>query len=763
MRRDGVRLGSGPVAVAVSFALLAAGRAAAAPSSHPTTSSITVSGGVSLGAYEAGFLFYTLTAAQHDRAVDLRLLTGASAGSLNALVAVLTACGPTGGPPTRSLFWSTWIPVGFDQMFTPEGASPLGVFSRDWLERGGTELERIWNEGIDPGCDVVLGISATRAEPRVLQAAAGRLELPQMEEKFALRVRGRGPGRPPRVTNYVPAREPRPGPLLVTDQGGEVPFSELRDLVLASMSFPVAFPPQPLRTCTVGDTATPGVCLPAEARTALYVDGGVFDNAPLRLAVSLARSGLRELPGGGRLGWREVPEPGVRVAPVDVSFTFVDPSATEYPAPAVAAEQREREPSLTRELGALLASFVATARSKELAVLLEEHPEIADRLLMPRRRFPAAGAPLLAFLGFFEAEFRVFDFHLGMYDARRMLEEAAAAPGGSPVRLPEPAGSPDPGWEPLRCMRAVFDGGDAAEACRSHALSDFRVLLQVSLDQLYDACSAPRPEEAERWRNPHCERAARGEPPPRVPGVAPRDGRWPSFHRGVSESELAYSMRLLAAYGFRFRDLHVPSGRGDLAVDRIRGALGRAAGALAAAQPWRERVAVGFAAKLAADSVTYAPPDHVFHLTLGPTEAELGLSRGFFQSRLPRGLRLATALGFRGLDEALSAGKSEPFALVATGGIEWQPPPGRSTLAQLRLGLRGGWLFAADDGYGAGPCLDRGSASVSACSRPVVQALVGVTALERVRVQVVGEWFPGTATRAALWSIAPGIGFELGY
>ena len=527
------------------------------------------------------------------------------------------------------------------------------------------------------------------------------------------------------------------------------------------MSFPVAFPPQPLRTCTAGETAAPGVCLPAEARTAQYLDGGVFDNAPLRLAVSLARSGLVQLP-GGRLGWREVPDAAARDVPARVSFTFVDPAATEYPAPAAPAEREEA--SLGRELAGILASFVATARSKELAVLLEEHPEIADRILVPRRRFPAAGGPLLAFLGFFETEFRVFDFQLGMYDARRMLEEVAAAAGGPPVHLVEPAASPDPGWEPLRCMRAVYDGGDAAEACRSEALADFRALLQVSLDQLYDACSAQPAEDARReWRNVHCERAARGEPPPRVPGIVPRGGRWPSFHRRGSESELAYSMRLLAAYGFRFRDLDVPAGRGDLAVDRIRVALGRAAAALAAAQPWRERPAVGFAAKLAADSVAYAPPDHVFHITLGPSESEVGLSRGFFQSRLPRAVRVAAAVGFRGLDQALSAGKTERFGIVAAGGIEWQPPPGRSTLAQLRFGLRGGWLFAADDGYGGGPCPDRGASDVSACSRPVAQALVGVTALERVRIQVVGEWFPGTATRASLWSIAPGIGFELGY
>ncbi len=748
---------------AITRLLLACAVAAAAPASAapaPAAASITVSGGVSLGAYEAGFLFYALTATRGGRAADLRLLTGASAGSLNALLAVLTACGPEERSPLRSPFWSTWIPVGFDQLFVPSAVSPLGVFSRDWLERGAAGLERAWNQGIDPGCDVVLGISTTRAEPRVLHAAAGRLELPSMEEKFAVRIQGRGPGRPPRVTNYVAAREPRPGPLLVTDQQGEIPFSELRDLILASMSFPVAFPPQPLRTCTAGETAAAGACLPGEARSAPYLDGGVLDNAPLRLAVSLARSGLHELP-GGRLGWREVPDARARDVPARVSFTFVDPAATEYPTPAVPAERKEA--SLGRELAGILTSFVATARSKELAVLLEEHPEIADRILVPRRRFPAAGAPLLAFLGFFETEFRAFDFQLGMYDARRMLEEVAA-PGSPPLQVAEPAAGTDPGWEPLRCMRAVYDGGDAAEACRADGLADFRALLQVSLDQLYDACSTLEEEDARlEWRNPHCQRAARGEPPPRVPGMVPSGGRWPSFHRRASESELAYSMRLLAAYGFRFHDLDVPAGRGDLAVDRLRGALGRAAGALAAAQPWRERAAVGFAAKLAADSVAYAPPDHLFHFTLGPSESEVGLSRGFFQSRLPRAVRVAAAAGFRGLDQALSAGKTERFGIVAAGGIEWQPPPGRSTLAQLRFGLRGGWLFAADDRYGGGPCPDRGVSDVSACSRPVAQALVGVTALERIRVQVVGEWFPGTATRAALWSIAPGVGFELGY
>nr|WP_205694621.1 hypothetical protein [Corallococcus coralloides] len=51
---------------------------------------------------------------------------------------------------------------------------------------------------------------------------------------------------------------------------------------------------------------------------------------------------------------------------------------------------------------------------------------------------------------------------------------------------------------------------------------------------------------------------------------------------------------------------------------------------------------------------------------------------------------------------------------------------------------------------------------MTACSRPVVQGLVGLTFLEFLRAQLVGEWYPGTGGRKTLWSVAPGIGLELG-
>ena len=124
---------------------------------------------------------------------------------------------------------------------------------------------------------------------------------------------------------------------------------------------------------------------------------------------------------------------------------------------------------------------------------------------------------------------------------------------------------------------------------------------------------------------------------------------------------------------------------------------------------------------------------------------------------------VAGVIGARGLGVVFSSRGSEPFAIIAAAGLELQPRPGNSIRSQLRVGLRAGWLAAAEDGYGSEVCDDRGAASISSCSRLVVQGVIGWTALERIRLQVAGEWFPGTRTRRTSWSLAPGVGFELGF
>jgi predicted acylesterase/phospholipase RssA len=746
----GPRAARSAALAALAAAALAAAPRAGAAEAPPRAVSLTIRGGVSLGAHEAGLTLAALSFLRDDAHVPLRIVTGASAGSLNALLAVLESCGEGADAPERSMLWRTWIPMGFDRLSVPGGASALGAFSREALLEGAARIEAAWRAGLPGSCDLVLGIAATRTEARRAHMAGGVVELPSMEDKFAVRIQGRGAGRPPKATNY--AARTGAERLLATDAAGEIAFEAIRDLVVASMSVPVAFTPYPLATCDARTATVPGACPAAEASVSSYVDGAIFDTAPIRFAVTIARTGLEAGPGRA-LAFRAERLRSRPAVPEGVLFAFLDPEVTDYPSLAEAAGRGA--PAITTALQDLAAGFIDSARAKELTVLLEEDPEIADRVLVPRRHFPAASAPLYAFLGFFETEFRIFDFTLGMYDGLRALE---MHPGGRPRRQ-----GPLDAWPRLACMRAVYDGLPGAEAaCGGEALADFRALLQVSLDQLYDRCAKPGAIAARRpVRNPHCDRAARGEPPPHVPGLAP--AHRPERAQRKDETDLAWSMRLLGGYGFRFADLGVPPGRGDLAVDRIRSRIGSAGAELARAQPWRDRTPVALAAKVAADTLSYAPPARVLHLATGPTATELGLSVGTAESTwLPRTLRVAGAAGVRGLAEMLSSDAHPALAFSLTAGVEVQPPL-PWILAQLRLGLRAGWLLARDDRYGEGQCGDEGRARVSACSRPVVQVLASTSLLERLRLQVVGEWYPATRTRSELWSVAPGLGLEWGF
>src|SRR5262249_32845692 len=60
---------------------------------RPEAIALTASGGVSLGAYQAGYLYFaTETVRRTPTAPPLRLVTGASAGSINAFLTAVSSC-----------------------------------------------------------------------------------------------------------------------------------------------------------------------------------------------------------------------------------------------------------------------------------------------------------------------------------------------------------------------------------------------------------------------------------------------------------------------------------------------------------------------------------------------------------------------------------------------------------------------------------------------------------------------------------------------
>jgi predicted acylesterase/phospholipase RssA len=723
---------------------------------------LTVSGGVSLGAWEAGFMHYT-TAVMRENAGhnQVRLVTGASAGAANALMAILAEYGQQPITPEGSIFYRTWIPIGLDQLFVEDEVSRQGVFSRRWAEGLWARIEAGLRGGLEEACDVVLGVSVTRLVPRAVLLAPG-VEVPRVEEHFVLRLTGRGPGRLPRVTNYAAPDPDVDQALLPEGDDGEVPLTAVRDLLLASSAFPLAFPPQPLLHCLA--RARPGrplACPEAEAREALFCDGGLLDNSPIRLAVRLAGTGLR-FDASGAATWLLEPRPGDWQPPQRTVFAYVSPDVAAYPVAAQQARVDGATPALAL-VGQLAGAFFATARAKNLLALLEERPELARTLAVPRRHYPQASAPLFAFLGFFEAELRRFDFALGMYEADLMFREREvllARELGGPVLIARPEERhPSREWRRLECLRAALEERpEAAGACAGDDLARFRVLLQSTLFRLWDECVLEDGESRPSTEHGQCLRAMGGSPPPLVPLVPGAAGV--AWRRASGEGELEHAFRILAALGFEWRDMGLGPDQGAQALVEVRRVAGQVVAALTAAQPPADRLVMGTLGSVAANSLTYGPPRWLLWATLG-RELELGTSRRLSTSRHANA-RAHLALQLLGLQSALSSDETRvaPALLL---GVELSPRFLASSTWQPSLLLRGGAVLSSHDRLGRLAC-PRETRDPTACTRPLVQAGLVVSVLEFARLQLTGEWYPRLRPGGpALWFVSPALGLQAAF
>jgi len=744
----------------------ATSKAAAPPPTLSKALALTVSGGVSLGAYEAGFLYYALAAAEANPILPrLKVATGASAGSVNALLSLRASCGGLAPDPRQSLLYRVWVPLGLRQLFQPDVATPLAAFSQESMAQVGALVEQELALGLPASCDVVLGVVTSRLSPRLLHAARKRLQVPVTEEKFTLRIQGRGPGKMPRITNYVDPDSVDDQALLPEQPDGTVRFDHLLDAVIASTSFPVAFPPRPVKHCVVRTQgAAPPFCPDARAGTSLFVDGGVFDNSPLRLAATLAAAGLERKP-GRPFAWNPAPDlRGDTSPPQEVDFAFVSADASAFP-DQPQSSRRQAHPSILSLGLEEIGGFVNSARSRELHVLIQEYPETAERLIYPRRHFPAASSPLYAFFGFFDRGFRSYDFDLGMYEARRHLRSftlprlrAALGPGFQ-LAWPEeaPAARQAPaGWASLACLGALFDGeGDAAVLCAGDGLASERILAQVSLDRLWDHCRPGSGWEPAPDGFPACAPAQRGEPVPRVPGVSGS----PDWQHQPDEAEAVYMTRLLAAYGYRWTDIDVPRGRPDRALAALRGELAAVTDHLARSQPtFGDRVAVAGAGRVAVNLFYYVPPPRTAWVLFGRS-LELGANLAFDELSW---VRASAALQVENLIASLGS-NPPPLSFAPLVGVDAVPRGIGSPVLQPSFIARAGYLLSPNDGFGSQPCQGSDRSTVGACSRPVVEGGAALAVTGIVRVQLLAEWYPPAWGLPGLWAIAPSLGFQLGF
>jgi len=430
-----------------------------------SSASLVVSGGVSLGSYQAGFLHYYsqyLLAHGHyvrqvftddggtslDLVGGFKLVTGASAGSINAFLAAVAGCRQPVSEPEKSLLYRAWIPVGMDRLVEAGQVNVDGILSRKPIDESVSMIEKLWTDPSEragwDACNAYIGVSATRLRGRTLKfpeklgdrvdTGAPYTTMTRLTEKFTLRMTGKS-GQPPTFSSFRPhPHDPRDTPpaelyptlgasnpaRLADIDGLPAELDDVMHLLEASSSFPFAFPPVELpvtiwqeqgsEVSAAAPSSSKPVFLGTPEQSAKFIDGGVFDNTPLGLAIRMS-DWLPEAPArflfmvSGNVAWKKGPP-----APSPIP---------EPPSAPVGAKPPSHPATTFQAFGPFLSDFVSASEDTELMNTVEGHGDINREL--PARAMPVAGEQLGHFLGFFERDFRIFDFHVGMVDARKHI------------------------------------------------------------------------------------------------------------------------------------------------------------------------------------------------------------------------------------------------------------------------------------------------------------------------------------------------------
>jgi predicted acylesterase/phospholipase RssA len=478
--------------------------------------SLVSRGGVSLGSWQAGFLFSVTEWAkerpgQQESPEGSRpafsTVTGASAGAVNGLAAAIEGCKHPNHSAADSLYYKVWMDLGLfgrhgrpGLLPGPEGgSSALNLFTDEAIEATLAKARQYIEEGEPrPSCRVDFGfvtthIDRTLSPVHVAPDGTPILTTRKLKEKFAVRLdfdkrvaELNGTASTPvlSITNIAPSREFASDRIYYAGLGHstEVPLESLLMGVRASGAFPAAFPPVSMKY--VEYVPGPEKTVRPIRRVATFIDGGVLDNTPVGLAVGLDQ-------------WRNAAtdsnpylEGLLQLDPR--TYIFLEPGVTSWlHGTEKAGEGGPAQRNILKTYIEFSTALLATSMDAQLTNTAEQYPFVRrarndwtmPRLTVPERHMPITGEQFLHFMAFLERDFREFDFNVGMADAYAYLarESCLYSPdsdgcdeSGEIGRLDAALRQENPLYS---CMRAYYDG------------DDFDVLKRISTDDLPDECS----------------------------------------------------------------------------------------------------------------------------------------------------------------------------------------------------------------------------------------------------------------------------------
>jgi len=356
--------------------------------------SLVISGGISLGAYEAGYnwaLLKYMTYLKYYSTrtdIDMKSIAGASAGAINTLMSTLAWCRSKESLDVNNtiddnLFYQMWTEVDFEDLLIDKNGvqdpdNTTSLFSRRKIEKQAQKIVKEMHRPLyDRECRVPFGFAVTRVEPK--RVTISGISLDNKLFHIPLRFETDGQGRGMVYDDRVLQRSN----IIHLSQAGRVSDDALKKAMFASSAFPIAFEQVDLTYWYKG-----------VQEEALFLDGGVFDNVPLDLAIRLAGSQSSD-------------------------YIFMDPKNTRRKYLPLGVRKLETpQSSPTNTAIELLFDIFSASESSLLYNTLSEHFGSNSRKIhLSDRYFPITGMLLEHFGAFLDHGFREYDYYIGVYDA----------------------------------------------------------------------------------------------------------------------------------------------------------------------------------------------------------------------------------------------------------------------------------------------------------------------------------------------------------
>lgn len=271
----------------------------------------SVKGGVSLGSYESGVnwvMLKNLKEKEKDEGGRVVSFSGASAGSINALISAIDYCLDSNQSidPDNNIFRNTWD-IGLQDLLNKKNGSDNAIFSRGVFEDKLSKINSILeNSKSENGCDFVITMSVTSFNPLEYKVE-GKNEYVKLQ-RFVVPLHAfAGKGERVKFFNYYPMLPNEPDgklrgglpseyiflPEKRCDNGeandctnNEISFEYVKSLAYASSAFPMAFEPVKISVCILTDMLEQK-CEHKDARAVKFSDGGMFDNSPIGVGLDV--------------------------------------------------------------------------------------------------------------------------------------------------------------------------------------------------------------------------------------------------------------------------------------------------------------------------------------------------------------------------------------------------------------------------------------------------------------------------------------------